>query len=141
MNSTTQNLTAAMEIARRALDDLPRTPVIAAGYNLRYRSQQPVESLLLMLGSPWDDRLSDSGYTIEARMMSRTVPWREGKIKVFISREPEIGYGLLLNFDLQADDTARLRDRLNVSAEDIRAEAENILYRTIGLTPEEIADA
>lgn len=94
-----------------------------------------------MMRSDWDDRLSDQDYQIEARMVSRSVRWRNGKIRVFISQEPETGYVVLLNFELLAADSPQLLAWLNVTEADIRAEADRILHRTIRLADEDFDNA
>ena len=38
-------LAGAMTIARRAMEELPETPVIAAGVNVKYTSKEPIEAL------------------------------------------------------------------------------------------------
>ena len=43
LHSTFENLMDAMSIARRALEDLPLTPVFAAGINLNYKSATEID--------------------------------------------------------------------------------------------------
>jgi hypothetical protein len=140
VNNTIDNLKTVMEIAKRALVELPRTPVSAAGINLKYRSTDRVETLeQLTAHSSWDDRLSDADYRIESRAITRSLHWRGGKIQVFITQESEGRYELLLNFETQSNDTDQLQEWVSVATDDIRTQAERVLYNTVSLTHEELS--
>ena len=136
-----ETLLEAMSVARKILKELPRTPVSAVGYNLRYKSEGLVESLQQITTHEWDDRLSDSGFKIVSKSISRAVLWKEGKIHALITQETDEKYELLLNFTLESNDSQRLLDWLSVPAEEIRTQASRILQKTIGVLPEELSHA
>jgi hypothetical protein len=139
VNNTIDNLKDVMEIAKRALVELPRTPVYAAGINLKYRSTDRVETLEQLTAHAWDDRLSDADFRIESRAISRSLRWKDGKIQIFVTQETEGRYELLLNFETQSNDTEQLQKWVGVTADDIRTEAERVLYNTVSLTREELS--
>lgn len=128
-----EGIAAAMEIGRRALDDLPRTPFIAAGFNLRYTSDGMVSSLDEIVGNAWDNHLSDEGLAILERTVTRAVRRQNGRVNVTLTQKEDLTFSLLLNFDLQTDDVAQLRAWIDGDAANIRHEVERILYNTFGV--------
>jgi hypothetical protein len=131
-------LAAALEIGRRALDDLPRTPLLAAGINVRYRSVGPVAALEEILANPWEERLSDLRLEIQERTVARAVRRSNGRINVTVTQKEDQTFFLGLNFHLQSDDVAQLRAWIDVSADEMRREVERILYNSIGVPREEV---
>lgn len=133
-------LAAAQEIGRRALAHLPRTPLLASGINVRYRSEGPVPALEAIVASAWDERLSDKGLEIMERSITRSVRRRGGKLNVTVTLKEDQTVALALNLDLQSDDVERLRAWIDVSADDMRHEIGRILYDTLGVRREEVTD-
>jgi hypothetical protein len=131
-------IVSAMEIGRRALDDLPRTPLIAAGFNLRYRSDGPVGVLEEITANAWENRLSDEGFVIQERTVTRSVRRQNGRINVTVTQKGDLTFSLLLNFDLQSDNVGQLRAWIDVPAADIQHEVERVLYNSMGLRAEEV---
>jgi hypothetical protein len=131
-------LATSLEIARRALDHLPRTPFIAAGINIRYKSDGPVAALEEIAANAWDERLSDEGLEIRERTITRGLHRGSGRINVTITQKDDRTFFIGLNFDLQSDDVAQLRTWMNSSADDLKRDAERILYNTIGVRPDEV---
>ena len=81
---TFENLVEAIGIIRKALEDLPRTPVFAVGINVRYISTTEVDVLQQSTASAWDDKLSDKRLIIASRSIMRSVHWRDGTINITI---------------------------------------------------------
>jgi hypothetical protein len=133
-----EGIVAAMEIGRRALDDLPRTPFLAAGVNLRYKSDTPVAVLEEITANAWDNRLSDEQFEIQERTVSRMIRRANGRINVTITQRANQTFSLGLNFDLQSDDVQQLHDWLNISRQEIQQTSERILYNSIGVQREEL---
>jgi hypothetical protein len=131
-------IVAAMEIGRRALDDLPQTPFVAAGFNLRYKSDGPVAVLEGIVTNVWDNRLSDEGMVIQERTVTRSVGRQNGRVNVTIAQKQDLTFTLQLNFDLQSDDVAQLRDWINVTAANLQHEVARILHNSIGLQATEV---
>lgn len=132
----------AMAIARKLLEELPRTPVSAGGFNIRYKSESMVEAVQrVSIHEWWDNRLSDAGFSIETRGIHRSLKWKDGKIRVFLSQEEDDKYEVFLNFDRASEDHAQLKDWLSATIEDIKAEFDRVVYKSIGLSPEDFSDA
>jgi hypothetical protein len=138
--STFANLVEAIAITRRALEDLPRTPVSAAGLNLRYKSDEAIQVLQDLTASPWDDRIDAKGQVIHSRSIIRAIDWRDGKITTSVTQENSGACSVLLNFDFRSAESEKLVEWLNVSDADLEAQARLILHDTIGLSPEDFAD-
>lgn len=140
-SQTYEALVGAMEIGRRALDDLPLTPFSAVGYNLKYRAREPVYELIQLTAHAADDRLSDEGFEIQERAIVRSVGWRCGRIRISVAQQQDQSFQVLLNFELQSDDVQKIRAWIDVNPETIKHEVEKILYNYFGLKMEELAHA
>ena len=132
-------LGAAMEIGRRAFEHLPRTPFVAAGFNVRYKSDGPVAVLEEITTSAWDENLSDQRLEIRERTIARAVQRGHGRINIAVTQKEDRTFMLALNFDLQSDDVQRLRDWITISEADLRCEVERIVYETLRVRREEVA--
>lgn len=131
----------AMATAHKVLEELPRTPVSAVGFNVRYKSPSMVESVQkVSVHEWWDNRLSDTGFKIETRTIERTLPWKNGKIRVFLSQDENEGFEVLLNFERTSIEHEKLREWLSVTAADIEAITQRVIYNSIGLSREEFTN-
>jgi hypothetical protein len=133
-----EGMVSAMEIGRRALDDLPHTPLLAAGFNLRYMSDGPVGALGEITANDWDKRLSDEGFVIQEWTVTRSVRRQNGRINVTVTQKEDLTFSMLLNFHLQSDDVSRLRAWIDIPAADIQREVEHILQKGMGLQADEV---
>ena len=131
-------LAAALEIGRRALDHLPRTPLIAAGINVRYKSDGPVAVLEEITASTWDERLSDQRLEIRERTVTRAVRRDNGRINITVTQKEDQTFFLGLNFDLQSDDVQQLLAWITIPEADLRREVERIIHNTLGVRREEV---
>jgi hypothetical protein len=133
-----EKIVAAMVIAQRALDDLPRTPFIAAGFNLKFRSEEAVPALVEITAHDWDNKLSDEGFTIQERSVIRSVRRENGRINVTVTQKEDLTFTVVLNFDLQSGDVKQLRAWIEVAAANIQREAERVLHNSMGVRKEEV---
>lgn len=133
-----ERIVAAMVIAQRALDDLPRTPFIAAGFNLRFQSEGQMPALEEITAHAWDNRLSDEGFTIQERSVTRSLRRENGRINVTVTQKENLTFTVELNFDLQSGEVKQLRTWVEEPAAKIQQEAERILYNTIGVKKDEV---
>jgi hypothetical protein len=140
VHNNVENLVEAIKIIRRALEDLPRTPVFAAGLNLRYKSDEGIEALQQITASPWDDKIDEKGLVVASRSIARSVNWRDGKTTATITQEQSGACSVLLNFDFRSQESEKLKQWLDLTAADIKAQADLILHDTVGLSPEEFAN-
>jgi hypothetical protein len=139
-HGTFENLVEAIGVLRRALAELPRTPVFAAGLNLTYKSEVGIEVLQQVTASSWDDRLSDKGFEIASRSILRSVKWRGGTINVTIRQEPDEESAVLFNFDFKSQSAEAIQNWLDLKPKDIETQVHMLLYDTIGLSPEDIGN-
>lgn len=135
------SLHKAMKVALNAVEELPRTPYTAAGFNLRYKSKGPIEALQSLTSlETWDNRISDEGLSIDERSVTRAVKWGDGKIKVTITQQEDLAHSILLNFDLQSENVDLLKNWISAEPSQIETQTEKV-FKTIGLTSEDIEDA
>ncbi len=134
LSSDYTNLRRAMDIAVRAMSDLPETPLSASGFNIRYRCEAgcPGPSTLDdALNQEWDSRLSAESYHVSLKALTRGFEWRHGRILLSCSEE-DGGILLHVNFERKGD-RKELREWLQIPADDIREEVERLATRVLGL--------
>jgi len=131
-------LAAALGIGRRALEHLPRTPLVAAGINVRFKSDGPVACLEEVTANAWDERLSDQNLEIRERTVTRAIRRNNGRINVSVSQKENRTFIVGLNFDLQSDDVQQLQTWLSISEVDLRREVDSIICNTLRMPLEEV---
>ncbi len=139
-HNSLENLVEAITIIRRALEDLPRTPVFAAGLNLGYKSENGIEAIQRITESSWDDRIDESSLVVASRSITRSINWRDGKINSTVTQEPNGPCSILLNFEFLSQEVDKLKQWLNLTAVDIQTQVDLILRNTIGLSPEDFSN-
>jgi len=138
VHNTFDNLIEATAVIRRALKDLPETPVFAGGLNLSYKSDTEVVALRQVTASQWDDRLSDKNFVIASRSVVRSVKWRDATINVAITAELTGASSVTFNFDYKSQSSDAIRKWLDLKANEIEEQVDAILFETLGLSREEI---
>jgi len=101
-----RSLEGAMERAARAIQELPETPLIAAGFNIRYQgaaSDPGLARLLESVGNSWDARLATAGLQMDRREISKVVQWNAGKILINAVHEQTGAAKVNINFECSAD--------------------------------------
>lgn len=105
---TVAELARAAEISQRALAELPRTPVTAAGVNVRYRVDELSDDVLARVHAPLDEELAHAAYRIQDSSLKRTVEFGDGVLNLTISHSPA-GNGVLdFNFHRDSRDPEEL---------------------------------
>ncbi len=92
-----------MRIAHRAMENLPETPVIAAGLNIRCQGSQEDELLKPLIDATelrWDPQFVQAGYPLSRREITWVVDWQDGKISVNLVRDQH-DHGLRLNLNFE----------------------------------------
>jgi hypothetical protein len=125
-------LQAATAAAGRAIERLPETPVTAAGVNVRYRFQELPDRILEDLAGPIDDRLSDSGHTIAAKLLRRSLVWEGGLLNVEVQENSDGSGQVQFNFHLNSQAGEALREWLGRSPAMVAA-AREILTTILGV--------
>ncbi len=134
-----QSLQKAMEIACRALEELPETPVVAAGINVKYTCEEPLDALQQVTRHDWlDARLSDKKYEITGRSLSRSLKLGDGQINLGITEDADGKYELYLNFHRASNSVSELRSWLNVPVADIEHHARQVLLECTQINVEGI---
>ncbi len=128
------SLDRARAAAARAVNDLPETPFTAAGFNVRYKIDDPSDDLLAATESGIDALLSDSGFAIQEKVLHRTVTWGEGAVKLTLHSQPETK--VEMNFHKRSAVQKELSDWLSTPIEDVKETVGKLLSEVIGIEPE-----
>lgn len=130
-------LARAMELGKRALQDLPETPLAAMGINVKYKVAQKVEALQIVTRkTEFDNRLSDQDLVISGRSITRTLNWREGRINLTIGEEQDGPFEILFNFELRSSNRDRHVDWLSTDVHNIQDQVNRILQECIQIEQE-----
>jgi hypothetical protein len=121
------SLIRAMLLAKKALDELPLTPVRAAGFNIAFPQKADYEPLIRMLHTEWDQRFLAGGYELIGAGLGRKVRWRDGEINIAIARDRIDGLIVRMNFSRESGDMPDLRKWLSVEEGEVRGEVEKLL--------------
>ncbi len=129
-------LRLSAEIATRAVESLPETPMTAVGVNIRYGFDQTPEELAAMLASPLDDKLSDGEFVVSAKNMKRTLTWKTGVLNLEIQESSDDSCLVTFNFHRQSSKVEDLRDWLGLT-EAMIATAKKLLAHPFNLRIED----
>jgi hypothetical protein len=101
----------AATVAARAVDNLPETPMVAAGINVRYRFEDIPDSLAELLVSSADDALAsiDESTTLTSRGLRRELKWSEGVVNVEVQETGDTSCVVGLNFHRASPNSNELR--------------------------------
>ncbi|MFP4499653.1 MAG: hypothetical protein ACLFTT_01510 [Candidatus Hydrogenedentota bacterium] len=113
-------LSRALEVAVRALRDLPETPVTAVGINVRYTVPAGNGELYDALLTPINS-LSDIGLVSARFRIERGLKWNGGLLNLSSDmKEDEGQMSLFFNFHKEADDKENHRPLLDWLGQDIQ---------------------
>ena len=130
------DLDRARQLAKKALCELPETPISGVGINIRFKSEESELALDKIIDSTWDDELSDNDYSIQERGVKRSLAWQNGTINISITSNENGKQFVQFNFDMQALDVATQNQWLDVPIGHIQSEVKKILFATMGLEEE-----
>lgn len=127
-----EQLAKAMEAATIALEELPKTPLFAAGFNIRFKATGVCEHLSETMQCPADETLSDAGYEILSKGLKRSIHTRSnvlsaGVVNLAIREGDDKLCAVDLNFHRDSKERADLQEWLSVSPENIESEVSAIL--------------
>jgi hypothetical protein len=83
-------LDRAREVAARAIDGLPETPLTAAGYNITMKVSDPPNELLAATACGIDALLSDAAFSIDSRGLRRSLKMGDGVLNLSIQQEKDV---------------------------------------------------
>jgi hypothetical protein len=92
-------LARAMEATRKAINDLPRTPLRACGINIRYSAPEPPAGLLSRSRCQTEQLFSDAGYEVRMRRRGETLAFHDGTLNVIADIPTTGSCTVTLNFD------------------------------------------
>jgi hypothetical protein len=121
------NLARAMSIACNGIRSLPETPFSAAGFNVRWRIGELPQSLLEMVQSDVDTRLSDRAFRISRRTLGRSLDWKSGRINLTVGVTTDGPCEILLNFERLSSQGADLIEWLRIPRQDVEQQATQML--------------
>lgn len=134
-------LDRARQLTVNTMESLPETPLTAVGYNVVYRSHEPVEELRNVLHSDVDESFLDHDYTFGGRTLARVIPWREGAINLSIEEDSQQEiYTVSFNFERKSVDRNHQIAWLQVPIEEARQQVHRVLTVVLGIAEESIHD-
>lgn len=129
-----ESLSKAKSLAERALKQLPETPVMAGGINVRYRLSNPPEKLIQISTCEVDNLISDEGFKINTSALSRSLEWNQGTLNMEISYEEDGSSNILFNFDRKSKLVNDLAEWMNIPSESIQSVVNQILKNVLKIS-------
>lgn len=112
LDCETDQLEHAKQVATKALNNLPETPVTAAGINCNWIISDPPSRLVEASVSCLDHELSDQDRVILARSLSRSITWNGGKANIGLEYGEDRTVRVAFNFHLDSKNSADLMEWL-----------------------------
>jgi len=134
---TLTNLERARQIAIRAMDKLPETPLTAAGFNIRLKIDDPPEQLLKATTADADKLLSDASFRIKTMSIRRSIEHGHGLLNLEIRQGNSADTKIEFNFHRQSSALSELREWLETPCHGVKTVCSTILEKLAGLTFEE----
>ena len=125
-------LSRAMEVGVKALNELPVTPVIAAGFNVRYRFDEPIPEIAVVFNTPLDHSLAKADYSFIHRKTIRGCTSKEpvfgkGIINLSVSTDKNRVQQVEFNFHCDSSEKEKLIDWLSIPHPKIESEVKRLL--------------
>lgn len=128
---TYEGLRRACEVAATAIEALPETPLSGAGFNIRYKADNPPVDLLNATSCAFDDAIVLQEFNIVGRQLRRELDiWDGGVLRLDMSLNDE--FQLSLNYHRSASVASELVGWLRRPSEAVREVTDRVL-RAVGL--------
>ncbi len=98
-----EHLGKSVEIAKRALSDLPETPLVAAGVNFRFLFPEIPNELIEAGESVIDGKLADMDLNIVSRVLKRKIKWKTGALNLEILEQEDSSGLAIFNYHMESD--------------------------------------
>lgn len=131
-----ENLEKAREYCCQAIDTLPKTPVTAAGFNIRYELEEPSEDFIEILNVPLDSSLSDNRLEIVGRETRRSFSWEKGTVNLHVIKPKSGNYKILMNFDIQSINIEELKEWLTTPIDKVKDITKTIICSVFNICEE-----
>jgi hypothetical protein len=128
-----KNLEHARQIAIRAMEKLPETPLTAGGFNIRFKLDDPPEKLLKATTADVDKLLSDADFAIKTMSIRRSIEYGQGFLNLDISQKDGADTKMEFNFHRQSSVIAELRQWFETPCDDVKTVCTTILEKIAGL--------
>ena len=125
-NEDYQTLAHAMEAGVNALESLPQTPFIAAGFNIRFKTEESPTEILDICTSTIDAKMGELGHIISARGISRSINYGDGNLNININHINNISE-VLFNFHRNSNKKDELVSWLHTDVSAVKTEVERII--------------
>ncbi len=132
-------LSKAMEAGRNVLESLPETPLIAAGFNIKYKIDHVDSPLAKKILSPFN-ALSDLDLEIESSTLEKQLSFDSGSLNIKGQITEPTEMLLFLNFHLESTDRHELSKWLNQDCSILKRKVNDILRMLAGVTEGEISN-
>jgi hypothetical protein len=125
-------MSKAMQVGCRALQKLPETPVLAAGFNIRYKISNVPLPIDEITSSLLDAKLSDIECEIISRGLGRKVrlkdeSFKKGILNLSITKNEDSSIKIELNFHRDSKSTKDLSEWLTVPIGDIQKQVDSVI--------------
>lgn len=127
----------ARKYSCKAIDALPKTPLIASGFNIRYTLSNPDDHFTEILSVPLDTGLSDNGLSIVKREIRRSFAWNKGVINLHIVKEEADSYNIMMNFNKSSNHIEELKGWLNIPIDQVRGITKTVVCAILKICEEE----
>jgi hypothetical protein len=127
----------ALEIATKAIQNLPETPLSAVGVNFRYKISDPPTIFLQQLQPDLDDAYSDCGYEILQRTIRRQLKFSTGHLNVDVAEGNDNVWTMTLNFEKKTEKRDEINTWLSTSSAFFEEEVKKIITTVFKLEIEE----
>jgi len=122
-----------MRIAAVAIKNLPETPISGAGFNLRFRIQNPPESLVKKLDVALDDSISDHDWKIASRSLRRALAYKEGVINFDLQDDNDEYIKVVFNFHLEVPNRESLHQWLCTPIQEVKEVVSTVFEKVLCL--------
>ncbi|MBE3123533.1 MAG: hypothetical protein IMZ55_00510 [Acidobacteria bacterium] len=135
-----ESLSSAMTVGANALRNLPVTPVVAAGFNVKYRCETPTAPATERTSCSLDDCLADADYTISDRKIQRGLEFEAGRLNLILEQETAGACVFQCNFHRNSRQRAELIEWLSLPVDRVREQVERLLGQVLGLDIREVSN-
>jgi hypothetical protein len=101
---TEELLDRAIAASLRAVEDLPRTPLVACGINLRYSTAEPSQELLANTRCRSERVFAGAGFEVRSRGRVDRLTFEDGALNVIMEVPTTGTSSLTLNFEMRSSD-------------------------------------
>lgn len=131
------SLEKSRKYCQKAIDSLPKTPLSAVGFNVRYELEDPKPEFLKLLKPMLDDSISDNNLEIVERETRRSLLWKDGTINLHMVTQEATKYQFLLNFDTKSVDNEILKTWLKTPIQEVQDITKTIMCSVLKICKED----